>query len=90
VTPKNPKPPKVKAPKNMKVEAAGPGGASVSFTATATDPVYGTVPVTCDPASSSTFPLGVTTVTCSATNDFGKSDSDAFIITVRNPTAPRS
>ena len=70
----------------MKVEATGPSGAIVTFTATATDPVYGTLPVTCTPASGSMFPLGATTVLCSATNDFGKTDSDPAVITVRDTT----
>jgi hypothetical protein len=72
----------------MKVEATGPAGALVTFTATATDPVYGTLPVTCSPASGSMFPLGATTVVCSATNDFGRTDSDTAVITVRDRTSP--
>jgi N-acetylneuraminic acid mutarotase len=89
VEPKNAKAPKVNAPASMNVEATGPSGAGVTFTATATDPVYGTtLPVICTPASGSTFPLGVTTVTCSATNDFGKSDTDTTRITVHDRTAP--
>ena len=89
VAPKNAKAPKVTAPANMIVEATGPSGAIVTFTATATDPVYGTtLPVTCLPASGSTFPLGATSVVCSAANDFGKSDSDTTKITVRDKTDP--
>ena len=34
------------------------------------------------------FPLGATTVTCSATNSFGKLDTDTAVITVRDTTAP--
>jgi hypothetical protein len=85
---KNAKPPKVTAPKNMKVEATGPAGAIVTFTATATDPVDGTLPVTCAPASGTMFPLGATTVTCSATNSAAKSATDTAVITVRDTTAP--
>jgi hypothetical protein len=73
----------------MTVDATAPSGAIVTFTATATDPVYGnTLPVICTPASGSMFPVGVTTVTCSATNDFGKSDTDTTKITVRDRTVP--
>jgi hypothetical protein len=78
----------VTAPKNIKVEATGPAGAVVTFTASATDPQDGTVPVTCAPASGSVFPLGATTVTCSATNSFGKTDTDTAVITVRDTTGP--
>jgi hypothetical protein len=89
VEPKNSKAPKVHAPGSMNVEATAPSGAIVTFTATATDPVYGTtLTVICTPASGSMFPVGVTTVTCSATNDFGKSDTDTTKITVRDRTVP--
>ena len=88
VAPKNAKPPKVTAPHHMKVEATGPSGAVAVFTATAVDPVDGVLPVVCAPASGSTFPIGTTTVTCSATNSFGKSDTDAFTVTVRDTTPP--
>jgi beta-lactamase superfamily II metal-dependent hydrolase/predicted extracellular nuclease len=88
VTPKNPKPPKVTAPKNIRVEATGPTGAVVTFVASATDPFDGTLPVTCAPASGSMFPLGATLVTCSATNSSGLTDTDTAIITVRDTTDP--
>ena len=42
VEPKNAKAPKALAPKNMTVEATGPSVAAVTFTAMATDLVYGT------------------------------------------------
>jgi hypothetical protein len=86
VTPKNPKAPKVTAPKNMRVEATGPTGAIVTFVATAMDPFDGPLPVTCSPASGSPFPLGSTLVTCSATNSSGKTDTDTFTVTVRDST----
>jgi hypothetical protein len=88
VTPKNPKPPKVTAPKNIRVEATSPAGAIVTFVASATDPFDGTLPVTCAPASGSMFPLGATLVTCSATNSSGRTDTDTAIITVRDTTDP--
>jgi hypothetical protein len=88
VTPKNPKPPKVTAPKNIRVEATSPAGAIVTFVATATDPFDGTLVVTCSPASGSMFPIGATLVTCSATNSSGLTDTDTAIITVRDTTDP--
>jgi hypothetical protein len=39
-------------------------------------------PVSCDPASGSTFPLGVTTVTCSSTDAAGNRGSTTFTVTV--------
>lgn len=82
------RPPKVKVPANQRVEATGPSGAAVAFTATATDQLEGALPVTCTPASGSMFPLGETTVTCSAMNHRGKGDADTFRVTVRDTNAP--
>jgi hypothetical protein len=70
------------------VEATGPGGASVNFTASAADLVDGTVPVTCDWNPGDTFPLGTTTVTCSATDLAGNTANDSFDVTVQDTTAP--
>jgi hypothetical protein len=76
-------------PADMTVEATGPGGATVSFTApTATDIVDGVVAVQCTPASGGTFPLGVTTVTCSATDAAGNTASVSVHVTVQDTTAP--
>ncbi|MDP9469536.1 MAG: HYR domain-containing protein, partial [Chloroflexota bacterium] len=58
--------PAVTVPANQTVEATGPGGAAVTYTASAEDIVSGEVDVLCTPASDSTFPLGSTTVACSA------------------------
>lgn len=70
-------------PDDMVIEATSPSGAVVTFTATATE--GGTV--TCTPASGSTFPLGTTTVNCTATNAIG-STSASFTIEVLDRTAP--
>jgi hypothetical protein len=58
------------------------GGAAVSYTATAIDLIDGAVPVTCTPASGSTFPIGVTTVTCRATDAHLNTGSGTFTVTV--------
>src|SRR5204862_1157155 len=63
--------PVVTVPANATVEATSTTGAVFSFTATATDLVDGPRPVTCTPASGATFPLGPTTVTCTATDAKG-------------------
>jgi hypothetical protein len=76
-------------PSARTVEATGAEGAAVSFTApTATDLVDGPVPVTCAPASGSTFALGATTVTCSATDAAGNETSTSFTVTVQDTTPP--
>ncbi|MGA8810845.1 MAG: HYR domain-containing protein, partial [Thermoanaerobaculia bacterium] len=68
VTVRDTTPPALSLPANITAEATGPGGRAVSYTATANDLVDGSRPVTCDHASGSTFPLGTTTVQCTATD----------------------
>ena len=70
-------------------EATDANGAAVTYTApTATDAVDGTVPVDCQPESGSTFALGDTTVSCSATDAAGNTGSTAFKVTVEDTTGP--
>src|SRR5581483_3184362 len=57
-------PPALDLPADFTVEQTGPDGAVVSYEASATDLVDGSVPVTCAPPSGSTFPPGQTTVAC--------------------------
>jgi hypothetical protein len=71
------------------VEATSPAGAVVFYTnPTATDIVDGSRTVTCTPASGSVFPLGTTTVTCSATDLRGNSASTSFTVTIQDTTPP--
>jgi len=75
-------------PANITAEATSAAGAVVEFAATAEDDVDGAVPVTCVPASGSVFPLGSTTVSCSATDAAGNTAADSFTVTVQDTTAP--
>ncbi len=77
-------PPALTLPSNMTVNATISSGAAVNFMVTATDLVDSSVPVTCLPASGSTFPVGTTTVNCSATDAHTNAASDSFTITVIN------
>jgi HYR domain len=82
-------PPVVTVPADMTVEATSAAGAAVSFSATATDAEDATPPTpSCTPASGWTFPLGVTTVTCTATDSGGLTGSRSFYVTVEDTTAP--
>ncbi len=72
----------------MTVEATGSSGAVVTFVATATDVVGVTVGPTCTPPSGSVFPLGMTTVSCSAWDAAGNTGSGSFTVTVGDTTAP--
>ena len=80
-------PPVLSLPANMTVEATGPNGAVVSFNATA-DSNGTPTSVTCDPASGTTFGLGVTTVTCSSSDARGNTATGSFTITVQDTTPP--
>ena len=80
--------PVVTVPADITAEATGASGAVVAYSASATDAVEGTVAVSCSPASGSTFPPGVTTVTCSATDTAGNTGSASFTVTVRDSIEP--
>ncbi len=71
-------------------EALGPSGAPASWTTpTATDTVDGTDQVTCAPASGSTFPIGNTTVTCTAKDAHGNAAVPiGFVVHVTDTTPP--
>ena len=76
-------PPVLTLPSDMTVIALNASGAPVSFTATANDDVDGPVPVTCAPASGLTFPIGMTTVQCSATDSSANTANGSFTVTVQ-------
>lgn len=75
-------------PANKTLEATGPDGRLFSFVPTAKDIVDGAVTPICDSATTRTFPLGLTTVTCSATDSHGNTASASFTILVRDTTKP--
>ncbi|MGS0684532.1 HYR domain-containing protein [Nakamurella sp. GG22] len=80
--------PTVSVPANITKEATSAAGATATFSASASDTVDGAVAATCDPAPGSTFPLGTTTVICSATDKAGNTGTDGFTVTVQDTTAP--
>ncbi|EST37006.1 hypothetical protein N566_15360 [Streptomycetaceae bacterium MP113-05] len=63
-------------------EATGDDGAEIEYTATATDDVDGELPVTCEPAPGARFPVGETTVTCTAIDSAGNTGTDTATFTV--------
>src|SRR6185437_7503254 len=69
-------------------EATGPDGAVVSFTVTANDVEDGPLTPLVSPASGSTFPLGDTIVTASATDSQDASVTNSFTVRVVDTTAP--
>lgn len=76
-------PPALTVPDDILVNATSPSGAVVTFEVTA----EGATSVACTPPSGSTFALGSTTVTCTATNAQG-STSASFIVTVADQAGP--
>ncbi len=74
--------PAITCPTNITASATSASGAAVNFT-TPTGSGSGTT-VSCDRASGSTFPVGTTTVTCTATNSCG-TQTCSFTVTVIAP-----
>ena len=75
-------------PPPIVAEATSPAGAVVTFTATALDAVTGPATVMCLPAAGSTFPTGLTVVTCTATDATGHATTGGFQVLVGDTTAP--
>jgi hypothetical protein len=90
VTVQDTTPPAVVPPGAPIQETADPAGAVVSFSASASDIVVGSLVPSCTPASGSLFPIGTTTVTCSATDAHNNAGSATFtvIVTLVDTTAP--
>jgi hypothetical protein len=74
--------PALTLPANITEEATGASGAAVSYTATANDKEDGALTPDCSPKSGSTFPVGTTTVNCSATDSGNLSASGSFTVEV--------
>ena len=78
-------PPSLQLPSSpVTANATSPQGAAVTYTVTATDPVYPShqLTINCTPASGSTFPIGTTTVNCTASDPAGNSTSGSFQVVV--------
>jgi hypothetical protein len=76
-------------PASITAEANGPGGSNVNYTIpTASDAVDGPAVVTCTPPPGSVFPLGSTSVTCSASDAHGNTSTASFSVAVVDTTKP--
>jgi hypothetical protein len=65
----------------LEFNATSPSGANVSFNTSVTDNV-GVTALSCEPASGSLFPVGRTTVTCTASDAAGNTSSESFLVSV--------
>jgi RNA polymerase sigma factor (sigma-70 family) len=80
--------PVVTAPESLEVEAEGPDGAPVSFRVRARDRVDAMVAVRCSPRRGNVFPLGETTVECTARDEAGNVARASVTVTVRDSELP--
>ena len=81
-------PPALKLPGTLTAEATSRAGASVTYAVSAVDAVSGTINPTCS-LPPGTFPLGQTTVTCTAADAQGNRGSGSFTVNVVDTTPPR-
>lgn len=88
VTIKDSTPPTLAVPAPISLEATSASGAIATYAVSATDLVDGATAVTCAPASGSTFPIGVTTVSCSSTDAHANTGTKTFTVTVKDTTPP--
>ena len=75
-------PPTISAPHDIVADATSAAGAVVIYDVTATDDIDANPQLTCTPESGSTFPIGTTTVTCSAADSSGNTSSATFAVHV--------
>jgi hypothetical protein len=69
-------------PNQVEVQATSSSGAVVTFPTAASDVVDSSPAVVCVPPSGSVFPVGVTTVQCTATDASGNASTRSFTVTV--------
>jgi HYR domain len=78
-------PPTLNLPSDITVEAPDASGANVSYFVSATDDRDPNPTVSCSPASGAFFPVGDTTVNCTATDASGNQSSGSFTVHVLPP-----
>ncbi|MDA7952892.1 MAG: HYR domain-containing protein [Nitrosopumilus sp.] len=81
VQPSDEVPPVITAP-SYKLQTNNSAGIIVDYIATAKDARDGVVGVTCSPLTGSLFPVGVTTVTCTATDSSDNTATKTFTVEV--------
>ena len=74
--------PVLTVPEAITTPATSAAGAAVTFALSAADLVDGAVSATSQPASGSTFPVGLTTVTATSVDAAGNSGTKTFTVTV--------
>ena len=80
-------PPVLIVPASVVANATSPSGAAVSYIVTASDALDPSPVVICSPSSGSIFPIGNTSVACTATDRAGNTSSGSFVVTVKGAAA---
>ena len=75
--------PLIIVPGPITVNATTPSGAVVTYSISATDPDDAVTALACVPVSASTFPIGTTTVTCTASDAHRNTSSASFTVHVK-------
>jgi hypothetical protein len=81
-------PPVLTLPATLTVEATSASGAAATYSVSATDDEDPNPTVSCTPPSGSTFPIGPSTVSCTATDATGNIANGSFTVIVRDTTPP--
>ncbi|WP_197060581.1 endo-1,4-beta-xylanase [Arthrobacter sp. L77] len=84
-------PPRIADRSDEQAVSNGASGAKVKYALpSAIDTLDGAVPLDCDPAPGSRFVIGVTTVTCTATDEAGNTRTGSFdvVVTRKQPGKP--
>jgi hypothetical protein len=88
VTVRDTRPPLIQCPGNITAMCTSPKGTPVSFGVSAVDICDPDPRVVCEPPSGSRFPIGPTTVRCTATDRAGNAAECSFTVTIVDERAP--
>ncbi len=80
--------PSITVPSNITEEATSHSGAVVTYSTSASSTVAFVESTKCTPASKSTFPVGATTVNCTATDTQGNTATKSFTVTITPQSKP--
>jgi Tol biopolymer transport system component len=87
-TPQDATPPLLALPDTITVEATSASGAVATYSVSATDDEDPNPSLSCTPPSGSTFPIGASAVTCTATDASGNIATASLTVIVRDTTPP--
>ncbi len=86
----SPTPPTIKVPAEIVTPATSSSGAEVTYSVEATDPGSLVKKLECAPASGSTFPIGTTSVECTAVDGHENTAKASFNVTVNSAACAAS